>query len=256
MSQAPNDTVKNASAEGVDTASEGQFGQAGLLNPQRSPSGPGVGQLRGSRASMSAPTKERIFNPHATNPGRIPTAGGVAVGSKQFEQRRASRVSGDMGLPRISQQSPPLTEESYAESSKAESSKDGAANGSYEAPPPPADAPVFKHPEYDPDSVAPDAPAPATDTTTAPVADNLAASNTDTPAAAPTEQASTLDQTTTDQGATTTTTNDKSTTEKVKENLPSGAANKLSSSNSPTKERRGSRFESFKEKLGMGSGKK
>lgn len=225
-----NATVKNVGAEG---GGEAKFGQAGLLDPTRSPSGPSMSQLRGSRASISAPTKERIFNPHAQNPGRIPTAGGVAVGSKQFEQRRASRVSSDLGVGSKSPpQSPTLVEES-----PAESSKDGAVNGAA-APPSGGGVPAFNIPTYDKDSVAPDAHAP------------------EPPATQATEAIPAENQTTI-------VTEDKpSTTEKVKETvkdkLPGttgGTSNTLSaptSPGSPSKERRGSRFDAFKDKLGMG----
>jgi hypothetical protein len=230
MAEEQNQTVQNASSDGVD---EGKFGQGGLLDPNRSKSGPSVGQLRGSRASMSAPTKERIFNPHATNPGRIPTAGGVAVGSKQYEQRRASRVSSDMG---VGDKSPPQSPPPVAEESQAETSKDGAVNGAAAPPVQQEAAPLFATPSYDKDSEAPDAHAPEGAPAAAPVGET-------TPAQ---EQ-------------------DKSTTEemkdKVQEKLPSAlggsstGGTSSTSPSSPAKERRGSRFDAFKDKLGLGSKK-
>ena len=239
-----NSTVKNVSAEGAD---EGKFGQAGLLDTKRSPSGPSMGQLRGSRASISAPTKERVFNPHAQNPARIPTAGGVAVGSKQFQERRASRVSSDLGGGSKSppQSPPPVAEE------PAESSKDGAVNGAAGG-----GQPAFNFPTYDKDSVAPDSHAPE--------------------AQVPADQAG---QTTVISDQSTTETEDKpSTTEKLKETvkdkLPgttgagttgagatggdtskSDTLSSPTSPSSPSKERRGSRFDAFKSKIGLGDKK-
>jgi hypothetical protein len=218
-----NSTVKNVSAD------EGKFGEGGLLEPNRAPSGPSMSQLRGSRASISAPTKERIFNPHAENPARIPTAGGVAVGSRQYEQRRASRVSSDLGG---GSKSPPQSPPPVAEESPAESSKDGAVNGAASGG---GGQTAFNFPTYDKDSVAPDAHAPEAQATDA------------TPA----------------QTETTTATEDKpSTTEKVKETvkdkLPgttggsSDTPSSPTSPSSPSKERRGSRFDAFKDKLGIG----
>ena len=238
MAEDQNKTVQSASADGVD---EGKFGQAGLLDANRSKGGPSVGQLRGSRASISAPTKERIFNPHATNPGRIPTAGGVAVGSKQYEQRRASRVSSDLG---VGGKSPPQSPVPVAEESYAETSKDGAVNGAAAPPVQQEAAPVFATPSYDKDSVAPDAHAP----------EGAPAGTTATPATTATATDSTPAQE-----------QDKSKAEemkdKVQEKLPSAvggsSAGGMSSTSpsSPAKERRGSRFDAFKEKLGMGSKK-
>ena len=99
-----NDSVMAASAEGVNSGSTSQ------RSGSASGGGHPVGQLRGSRASIAAPAGQRIFNPHATNPGRIPTAGGVAVGSKQFETRRQSRVSASdiqQSLPKLDKEASP-----------------------------------------------------------------------------------------------------------------------------------------------------
>lgn len=61
-------------------------------------SGASPARLLGSRSSVAAQGGTRPHNPYSANPGRIPTAGGVSVGSKQFEQRRASRVDpSDLG---------------------------------------------------------------------------------------------------------------------------------------------------------------
>ena len=228
MAEEPNKPAANASAD------EGKFGQAGLLDPTRSKSGTSKSQLRGSRASMSAPTKERIFNPHATNPGRIPTAGGVAVGSRQYEQRRASRVSSDLDVGGKSppQSPPPVAEESYAEGSK-----EGAVNGAVAPPVQQEAAPVFETPTYDKDSVAPDAHAP----------EGVPEQATAGAEAPPAQEA------------------EKSKTEEVKdkvtEKLPSAlggtgtTGTNSTTPTSPAKERRGSRFDAFKDKLGIGSKK-
>lgn len=241
----PNSTVQNASADNVD---EGKFGEPGLLDPARSGSASSatkVSQLRGSRASISAPTKERVFNPHAQNPGRIPTAGGVAVGSKQSEARRASRVSGDMGQGGASAApvSPPLPEE---------------ANGK------PEEKPTFNMPDYSentaPDASAPDASAQASG----------GAEKDVTPASATAPATGTGEGVDVATGATPTTTTtdanaDKPVTEKVKETVQEKTPNlsAAGSSSSPTspqaaspsKERRASRFDAFKDKLGLGSKK-
>ena len=235
-----NQTVKNVSPD------EGKFGQGGLLDPQRSPSGPPMSQLRGSRASISAPTKERVFNPYATNPARIPTAGGVAVGSKQYEARRASRVSSDMGVGNKSppQSPPPISEDA------PESSKDGAINGSA-APPAGGDAPAFNMPTYeDKDAVAPDAHAPTTQAAEA----------------TPAQQNETVVIGNSGEDKPSTTEKVKETVEAVKDKLPGttgGSTEEKSSSlsaptspGSPSKERRGSRFDAFKHKLGLDKDKK
>lgn len=224
-----NESVKNASADGVD---EGKFGQAGQLNPPRSPSGTGASQLRGSRQSVSAPTKERIFNPHAENPGRIPVAGGVAVGSRQFEQRRASRVSSDMGIGGKSISS---------EDGRAESSKDGALNGA-------ASSPMFNMPDYANDAKSTE-PTDTVDTSHPIVETGMG----EAPVTDPIPEST--DASTTEPGKETVG-DDKSKTEKVKdtikENVPNVSAAGSASPTSPSKARRGSRFDAFKEKLGIG----
>ena len=212
-----NQSIKDASADNVDTKNEGSFGQPGLLNPERSGSTGRTDsnavlakaqKLRGSRASVAEPSKPRIFNPHATNPGRIPTAGGVAVGSRPYEQRRQSRVSTDMGS---SQASGALVDKDGSPDQLTESNTQGnvipsSANGegsSKEAPP------MFKESLFE-----------DKDTSAGAEKNDSAAPSTGTPS---------------------------TTTEKVKENLPTG-----SSSSPPTKERRGSTMEKLKGKLGLG----
>lgn len=115
----PNQTVANASAEGTDSG----FGKVGQLNPDwqsRSASGAAkTQQLRGSRASMSAASGQRVFNPAGTNPGRIPTAGGQMVGARASEDRRRKSMWGstDEGkMPELDKQgSPdPVTQENTA----------------------------------------------------------------------------------------------------------------------------------------------
>ena len=266
----PNQSVQNASADGVD---EGKFGQAGLLDPNRSGStggGQKVGQLRGSRASISAPTKERIFNPHAQNPGRIPTAGGVAVGSKQYETRRASRVSSDMGVGSSSApKSPPLPEENGAPAGSddkpafnipdySENNEAGAVGGPAMGEGQQANKPVE---ETDKSAAAVGGPAMGegqqtikpveeTDKSAAAVGGPAMGEGATEASGATTAPASNGQATA---GADA----DKSTTEKikdkVKENVPgssaAGSSGPPTSPSSPSKERRQSRFGLFKEKL-------
>jgi len=236
-----NQTVENVSAE------EGKFGQGGLLDPQRAHSGPTMSQLRGSRASISAPTKERVFNPYATNPARIPTAGGVAVGSRQYEARRASRVSQDLGS---GSKSPPQSPPPISEEGAAESSKDGAINGEA-APPAGGDTPAFNMPSYeDKDSVAPDAHAPTAQATEgAPAQQNETVVIGNTPGEDKPSTMEKVKETVTDKlPGTTGGTEEKSNTLTT----PTSPG----SPGSPSKERRGSRFDAFKHKLGLDKDKK
>ena len=233
MSQEQNESVKNASAEGVD---EGKFGQAGLLNPDQNRSGsssgqqsggPSPAQLRGSRASIAAPTKERVFNPHATNPGRIPTAGGVAVGSKQFEQRRASRVSAS--------ELPPKKSSMDQEGSPDTTTQTNTATNTVPQGPSSPSIPEGDESGGPRDTSAMGDEAGGPRDTSAAMGDEAGGPK-DTSAA---------------NGATSTGTEDKSKVEqmkeKAKENVPSSSGG--GSSGDASKERRGSSFERFKSKL-------
>ena len=225
QAQEHNESVVNASADKVD---EGKFGQAGLLNtdgrsgsqPGRSGSGqPPPHMLRGSRASIAEPSKPRVFNPHGTNPGRIPTAGGVAVGSQQY-QRRTSRVSEDL--------TPPAKKGSMDQEGSPDpaTQTNTASNATPQAPSSPP--PIMEDEEGGPK-----------DTSAAPVFNEKPFGDSNG-AAAP---------------ATTSGEEDKSKVEqmkeKAKENLPVGGSS--DSKPAESKERRGSTFERFKSKL---SGKK
>ena len=217
-----NQSVVNASADGVDTGaekSEGSFGQPGQLNPDRSGSAGGqaaAAKLRGSRASVAEPTKQRVFNPHSTNPGRIPTAGGVAVGQKQSEQRRQSRVSADMGTKSSLMDKEGAPDSTTQNNTQNNTTPNGEGSSKNAEP-----APVFSTPDFAGDGGA-----------------SAGAEKKDEPTPATTTEGSS-------------TTESPSTTEKmkdkVKENVPSP-----SSGGSATKERRGSRMDMLKGKLGIG----
>lgn len=106
----PNQSVVNASAEGTDSG----FGKPGQLSPDwQSKSASGAAktqQLRGSRASMSAPSGQRVFNPAGQNPGRIPTAGGQVVGARASDDRRRKSMwgsQGDASMPQLDKQGSP-----------------------------------------------------------------------------------------------------------------------------------------------------
>lgn len=237
-----NQSVINASADGVDRAGS---------SSNASSSGPSMQQLRGSRASMSAPTKKPVFNPHAQNPGRIPTAGGVAVGSRQYEARRAS----------MAPQSPPLPEEGKAESSKS-GAANGAANGAAGGPVAPYPAgkeekPMFNMPDYgNGNGKAPEKDAAAGAAAPFDPGNTAAQAGQEAPAQEPstTEGAQEGVKSAEDKGMV------EKATDAVKENMPAavvgGGETSQTTPGSPSKERRASRFDMFKEKLGMGGGKK
>ncbi|KAK3703913.1 hypothetical protein LTR37_014131 [Vermiconidia calcicola] len=118
-SEQQNQSVASASAEGVDAGpsyprspSSPSSSRLSPTDAERSPSSGGAGslaatqKLRGSRASVALPTGQRVHNPHATNPGRIPTAGGKAVGHGIGEERRQSRIS-EADMPRLDKQGSP-----------------------------------------------------------------------------------------------------------------------------------------------------
>lgn len=146
-----NPSIASASTDAKDSA----FGQPSQLSPDwqgKSASGPSkTQQLRGSRASMSAPTGTRIFNPAGQNPDRIPTAGGKVVGGAAAEDRRRRSVwsSTDEGsMPPLDKQgSPdPVTESNTVantvpQKSNGEGSSKAAEFAPVEPHPPPADEP-------------------------------------------------------------------------------------------------------------------
>ena len=93
-----NQSVVNASADGADSGAPAD-------QTNRSPSNPSPQSLRGSRGSVAFPRPENL-NANKTNPGRVPTAGGKAVGTGSKEEAGTPSVAalrgsrGSVAFPR------------------------------------------------------------------------------------------------------------------------------------------------------------
>ena len=175
--------------------------------------GPKMAELRGSRASIAGPAADKSRRAvKVTNPGSIPTAGGVAIGERQTQERRASRVSGDLGkMPPLDKQGSPdaTTQENTVSNTMPQG---GNGEGSSRM------APLTEDEEGGPKDTSGAGAAPAS--------------------AAPAAVGEGKEE----QG--------KSTVEKAKEAVSPSSSS--SSPSSPTKERRGSRFDDLKQRFKIG----
>ncbi|KAK5167795.1 uncharacterized protein LTR77_007494 [Saxophila tyrrhenica] len=218
MPEEENSTVASASAEGADDTQP----------TPRSPSSPSASkpspaQLRGSRASIAPPPGKRVFNPSGENPGRIPTAGGRVLGEAASEDRRRRSVwsssSETNTMPPLDKQGSPdpvtqsnTVSNTVPQSPNGEGSSKSAVDSATAAPPPAKEGkPEFNFAWGEGGEGAAEGSKAGTST------------KTDDSSATP------------------------SKAEQVKESTTSGGGN----NETPTKERRASRFGRFKEKMGM-----